>query len=248
MFFQSHHSKEREYFNIDISVSDKGYPLHIHRAFECYAVRSGNAVATIDGREHTLSAGDAVLVFPYQRHEYKTEPDTETWVCIFSPDLVGSFDKRKTLAPLSNKFKFSSQDENIPENLLMKKSLCYKICAIFDEEARYTEKTSEKDDLLSNILHFIAKNYKGECSLEEISRHVGYDYSYISKFFKRMTGQNYKSYLNGLRVGEACRLLRETDMQIDEISEKCGFTTTRTFNREFLNITGKTPKEYRKRQ
>ncbi len=246
MFFQSHHSKEREYFNIDVSNSDKGYPLHLHRAFECYAVMSGGAKAIIDGKEHSLTAGDAVLVFPYQRHEYKTAPNTDTWVCIFSPDLVGSFDKRRTLVPLSNKLKFSPENEKMPESLLMKKSLCYKICAIFDVEAKYTEKLSEKDDLLSKILQYVGENYKNECSLNEISHNVGYDYSYISKFFKRMTGQSFKSYLNGLRVGEACRLLRETDNPVSEIAEVCGFTTTRTFNREFLHIIGKTPREYRK--
>ncbi len=245
MFFQSHHSRDREYFSIDASVSDKGYPLHMHRAFECYAVMHGRAAAIIDGKEYSMEAGDAVLVFPYQKHEYRTERDTDTWVCIFSPDLVGSFDKRRKLTPVSNKFPLSP-DGDLPQSLLMKKSLCYRICALFDQGAEYTEKSAEKDDLLTKILNYIGGNYKEECSLDSLARHVGYDYSYISKFFKRMTGQSYKSYLNGLRIGEACRLLRESDSPVSEIAEATGFATVRTFNREFSRITGKTPGEYRK--
>ncbi len=245
MFFESHRSRDREHFFVSKERKGPGFPLHIHRAFECYAVKNGSVTATINDTEYLLTAGDAVLVFPYQRHEYKKSADAETWVCIFSPDLVGSFDKRRALTPVSNKFKFDPNEE-APDSLMLKKALCYKICGIFDKTSEYTEKNSEKDDLLSKILYFISENYKTECKLEEASRYVGYDYSYISKFFKRMTGQSYKSYVNGLRIGEACRLLCETNMQIDEISEKCGFNTTRTFNREFLIVTGKTPREYRK--
>ncbi len=246
MFFESHHSREREHFIISISRSDNGFPLHIHRSFECYAVQGGDAVAIIDGKEYRLSEGDAVLVFPYQRHEFKTAENTSTWVCIFSPDLVGSYDKRRISTPISNKFKLNTDKESTPDSLLLKKALCYRICGIFDKTAEYTERKSDKDDLLSKILHYISKNYKSDCSLNDISKEVGYDYSYISKYFKRMTGQSYKSYLNSLRIGEACRLLKETDTPISAIAEQCGYTTARSFNREFLMITEKTPREYKK--
>ncbi len=245
MFFESHHSREREHFNITTEKNNKGFPMHIHRSFECYAVKKGAATAIVNGIEYKLVPGEAVLVFPYQRHEYRTEENTDTWVCIFSPDLVGSFNKGRVGTPVSNKFKYST-DNNIPTSLLLKKALCYQLCGIFDSGADYKVKISEKEDLLSKILHYTSKNYKTECSLEDIAHSIGYDYSYISKFFKRMTGQSYKSYLNNLRIGEACRLLRETDKTISEISEICGFGTTRSFNREFLLITDKTPREYKK--
>ncbi len=246
MFFESHHSREREHFNITVEKNDQGFPLHIHRAFECYCVKSGTATATVNGTDYELSSGEAVLVFPYQRHEYKTKPNTTTWVCIFSPDLVGSFDRRKVSIPVSNKFLFSAENIKPADTLLLKKALCYNICGIFDKNAEYTEKRSEKEDLLSKILHYISQNYKTEFTLEDISHSVGYDYSYISKYFKRMTGQSYKSYLNSLRIGEACRLLKETNKSTSEIAELCGFGTTRSFNREFLKLIGKVPRDYKK--
>ncbi len=245
MFFESHHSREREHFNITVQASNPGFPLHIHRSFECYAVKNGRATAIINGKKYELSSGEAVLVFPYQRHEYKTEPNTSTWVCIFSPDLVGSFNKGRTGTPISNKFDFSFDEEAI-ESLMMRKSLCYRICGIFDMNAEYTQAQSEKEDLLSKILHYISKNFKEECTLEDIAKVIGYDYSYISKFFKRMTGMSFKSYINGLRIGEACRMLKETEVPISDIAEACGYTTARSFNREFLTLTSKTPREYRK--
>lgn len=245
MFFEGHHSTERNYFNFKITENTKEFPLHIHRSFECYSVISGRATAIINGNEFPLSAGEAVLIFPYQRHEYKTEANTKTEVCIFSPDLVGGFKRGAHTIPKSNKFNFLPSCE-LPENLLLKKAYCYKICGCFDKKAEYIEKLPGEEDLLSKILSFISDNYTDKCTLDAASHYVGYDYSYISKFFKRMTGTSFKSYLNGLRISEACRLLEIGEMSVQDIAESSGFSCTRTFNREFLQIVGKAPREYLK--
>ncbi len=243
MFFEAHHSTERNYFQITISEHCSDFPLHIHRAFECYAVRSGGATAIINGKEHILAPGDAVLVFPYQRHEYKTEPDTSTWVCIFSSDLVGSFKKGTGVIPMNNKFSLTPH-EIVPESIMLKKAMCYSICGIFDMNAEYIEKATVEDDLLAKILIYISKNYTSTCTLKEVANHVGYDYSYISKFFKKMTGINFKTYVTGLRIDEACRLLLGGESSVQEIADACGFNCTRTFNREFLEIMQRTPREF----
>lgn len=247
MFFEAHHSTERNYFHISKSESEKGFPLHIHRAFECYAVRSGEATALINGKEYVLNAGDAVLVFPYQRHEYKANDGTTTWVCIFSPDLVGSFNKGGGALPTSNKFRFSPYNIE-PDGILMKKSMCYGICGVFDKDREYVEKQSGEEDLLTSILIFISKNHTASCTLSDVANHVGYDYSYISKFFKKMMGMSFNSYVNGLRIDKACRLLLSNEYSICEVAESCGFGCTRTFNREFLKITKKTPREFIKNE
>ena len=129
---------------------------------------------------------------------------------------------------------------------MLKKAHCYKILGIFDKDAEYTDKVSGEYDLLSTILSFISSNYSSGCTLETVAKHVGYDYSYISKFFKRMTGANFNAYVNGLRISEACRLLENDNSSIQEIAEAAGFKCTRTFNREFLQIVGKSPREYLK--
>lgn len=246
MFFESHHSTAMNYFQLTESKNDCGFPLHIHRAFECYAIISGSATAIVGGREYTLWPGDAVLVFPYQPHEYKTVADTSTWVCIFSPDLVGNFKNDGQLVPESNKFHLVPEDKAYPKNLLLKKAMCYKICGVFDENAVYLEKPSAEEDLLVHILTFVSKNYTSSCTLYDAARHVGYDYSYISKFFKRMTGKSFRSYVNILRISEACRLLEGGNLSVQAIAEASGFGCTRTFNREFLRLVEKTPRDYLK--
>ena len=243
MFFEAHHSTSSDYFNLKKIDNSKSFPLHIHKAYECYAVISGTATAIINGKEYRLTSGEAVLVFPYQRHEYKTESNTSTWVCIFSPDLVRGFSKGSNVIPESNKFLLMHY-ENPTDSILLQKAICYNICGLFDANAKYAEKTSGEEDLLSKILIYVSKNYTKSCSLTEVSRYVGYDYSYISKFFKKMMGINFKTYVTDLRINEACRLLLEGELLVQEIAEICGFGCTRTFNREFSEVMKKTPKEF----
>lgn len=245
MFFESYHSTEHNFFKILENESDPGFSLHIHKSYECYAVTKGFARAVVDGKEYTLSPGEAVLVFPYQSHEYKTDSNTGTWVCIFSPDLVESYKKQNGFIPTDSKFKFEEHKMANPQSLLMRKSLCYKICGIFDEGREYQKTDYAESNMISKLLIFISENFRKECTLSSAARCVGYDYSYISKLFKKTVKLSFNNYVNNLRINEALRLLKTTDLSVRDIAEGCGYTCTRTFNREFLKLTKMTPKDYR---
>ena len=160
MFFEDKHSTKHNFCEVTPKNNDEGFPLHIHKAYECYAVTKGRVIATIDGKEYTLLPGDAVLVFPYQSHEYKTDIDTSTWVCIFSSDLVGSYNHHDDYVPTDNKFSFSPDVPSTPKGLLMKKSLCYNICGVFDEGRKYVKTDSAEMSLISKLLLFISENYR----------------------------------------------------------------------------------------
>ena len=245
MFFESHHSTEQNFFKITIAKSNPGFRLHIHKAYECYAVREGVAEVTVDGEKYTVGTGEAILVFPYQSHEYKTLPNTHTWVCIFSPDLVGSYNKGIGKAvPKNNKFNFVTDNIPTPDTTLLQKALCYNICGSFDKSAEYVISNRQKEELISKILVFISENYKASCTLRDAAAHAGYDYSYISKIFKKSTGLTFNTYVNNLRISEACRLLTHGGETVQDIAEQCGYTCTRTFHREFLRVMGLTPREY----
>lgn len=245
MFFESHHSTERNFFKITVSKNTRSFSLHIHKAYELYAVTSGHAEVKIDGKEYSLRSGEAVLVFPYQSHEYKTDDGTATWVCLFSPDLVGSYDRHNGNLPTDNKFLFSAADTPAPSGLLLQKSLCYSICGKFDDGREYSKSEQAEASLISKLLTFISDNYRGECTLAAAAQHVGYDYNYISKLFKKTVKLSFNGYVNNLRISEACRLLTNTDLSVQDVAEECGYGCTRTFHREFLKIVKTTPKKYR---
>ena len=70
---------------------------------------------------------------------------------------------------------------------------------------------------------------------------------YFSAFFKKNTGENFKDYVNRVRIEHAVPLLISTDMKTYEIAENVGFGDIRVFNSAFQKIYRETPGNYRKR-
>ena len=71
---------------------------------------------------------------------------------------------------------------------------------------------------------------------------MGMSEAYFSRYFKAMTGTTFSQYLNYVRTDAAVRFLQEgRGMTMTEISEACGFSTIRNFNRIFRELTGHSP-------
>ena len=100
-------------------------------------------------------------------------------------------------------------------------------------------------ELLDKIFTFVNENYTEECTLKRVSEELKYDYSYLSKFFSEYVGMSFNEYINRVRISKACYMLKNTDNTIIKISDACGFSALRSFNRNFIKITGMTPTEYR---
>ena len=246
MFFELAHSTSENEFSISYGKRID-FPLHLHRSFEFYVQVKGNAYITVDEKTYLLQSGQAVLIFPYQLHSYKSnDGDSEIILGFFSPEMVSEFYKtRHGFIPENNVFDFNIEIANT-SNVFLKKALAYKICGLFDTDRKYFYKDKTDIDLAKSILLYIEKNFSKKCSLKDVSDYVGYDYSYISKLFKRKLGITLKSYVNRLRIQRAVNLLKNTDNSVLDIAFECGFGCLRSFDREFFSVIGLKPTEYRK--
>lgn len=223
--------------------------MHIHRSFEFFKVINGISEVVIDNKPYILNSGDSVLIFPYQAHSYTAKTEDETFILhIFSPSIVPTFySSVKDKLPLNNKFVSNIPDDINLENDFQKKAYSYYLCGEFAHNRQYYDKPSEfKDNYFEKLLLYVNKNFTNECSLKNAVNHIGYDYSYISKKFKSKMGITFKEYVNYLRITEAKHLLISTSYNLYEISEKCGFMSYRSFNREFCKLASMTPSKYRK--
>ena len=70
--------------------------------------------------------------------------------------------------------------------------------------------------------------------------------THFRRIFARCMGVHPIDYVNQVRVRNACRLLKKTNDSIMEISIKCGFGSSATFNRNFRKFMGITPNEWKK--
>ena len=99
---------------------------------------------------------------------------------------------------------------------------------------------------LNDIFHFTMKEYTRPIKLEEVAAIAFMSPSAFCRYFKQHTRKTYLDFLNEYRIGQACRLLMETDMAVSEVCYESGFNNLSKFNRKFKAVTGVTPKAYAK--
>ena len=68
---------------------------------------------------------------------------------------------------------------------------------------------------------------------------------YLGQLFKKTYGIYFNDFLLQIRVGEAKRLLRQTDLRIYEIADQIGFSNSDYFVTQFERIEKMSPSEYR---
>ncbi len=101
---------------------------------------------------------------------------------------------------------------------------------------------------IRDIREYIQKNYADpELNLNKLSEQVYLTPTYISSLFKRYMNGNFKEYLVRMRMKEACRLLKTTDLKSYEISEMVGYPNPQYFSVLFKKFTGETPTAYHNR-
>jgi two-component system response regulator YesN len=105
----------------------------------------------------------------------------------------------------------------------------------------------ERKDVISQAIDYMNKNFSNGVSLKELADRFYLNPYYFSTLFKKKTGQTYQSYLMGIRVNRAKKLLEKTDLKLHEICEMVGYRDLDHFGKVFERIEGMKMYDYRKR-
>lgn len=119
------------------------------------------------------------------------------------------------------------------------------ICLLAD---RFGMGEVDHDKLTDSVKSYIRENFSYNFSLTDLAELFGYNAKYLGRVFKSRTGTTINAYCNALRIGEAKRLLKETEMRITEIALETGFNNISYFNYVFVRQTGVSPSVYRSAQ
>lgn len=111
------------------------------------------------------------------------------------------------------------------------------------EICTYIDSSKNFDKRLQMI---IEENYNDSSfSLMSAAEKLGISNSYLSRIFKKRTGENFLDYLLRFRIDRAKFLLETTSLSNGQIAEKVGFGEGRYFSQVFKKYCGTTPKRYR---
>lgn len=251
MFYQFNHLGSPDYMKIE-KGTDFSFPTHLHQCFEIIILLSGEMEVTVDDKHFVLKEKQAVLIFPNQMHSlYSTQ--SEHVLGIFSPRLVQAYaTKIYNKLPKSNLFQpdeyFVTALERLDKSSTSteKKGVLYSLCAQFDNTAEYRKRQTNSETLLHKIFSFVEEHFNTDCSLLKLSENTGYDYSYLSRHFKKNIGMSFNAYVTHYRLSHACYLMDNTTLPIIRCAYDSGFTSLRSFNRSFKENLKITPTQYRK--
>jgi len=98
---------------------------------------------------------------------------------------------------------------------------------------------------IHKIRQYIERHFRENINLKVIAQQYYMNPVYLGQLFKKTYGVYFNDFLLDLRIQEAKRLLRQTDMRIYEIAAEVGFNNPEYFAAQFEKVVNMTPKEYR---
>lgn len=119
---------------------------------------------------------------------------------------------------------------------------------VFLEESSEVIGKQRKDSIkggIQKIKNYIEASYQQNINLKSIAAKFYMNPVYLGQLFKKTYGMYFNEFLLQLRVTEAKKLLRQTDLRVYEIAEKIGFNNADYFVTQFEKSEGITPTEYR---
>lgn len=252
--YESHHFGEDNNFS-HYHNYNFNFPKHLHRSFELIYVKNGCLQVSVNNRTFNVKKDEFILILPYEIHSFITKQNSESYICVFSPEYIKTFHNMIYEKFIDNPiFTLSYDIKNLiidkifkdNTNLLEMKAVLYLICSKILKNSNIIENNKNDYDLLHKTLNYIQENFTKDISLQIIAKKFGYSYTYLSKYLNNTLGISFVDFINENRINYSMYLLKNTNYTITDIAYMCGYSNIRSFNRNFIKITKLTPKLYRK--
>ncbi len=102
------------------------------------------------------------------------------------------------------------------------------------------------DERIQNAVNYIEKNLETNLSIQQISKSINISKSVLYKYFHSYFKCTISEYINKKRIERAVEYLKKTDLSIDEIALKVGFSSASYFGKIFKQQKNISPLKYKK--
>lgn len=232
---------------------------HIHQHIELIYLVEGEIHATADANTQILHPGELYLSFPNQVHYYDPTPIFGILLIVdpqLFPDLLDIFNNKVPESPILG---VDQLPEDIRHRLLVickaarsaeklhriaAQSYMQGLLAELLGEMKLVERKNTQDSV-RKILLYCLENYKTPLTLDVLSKQLHLSKYYISHMFTERLNLSFPEFINGLRVESACRRL-DKGHSVTDAAYEAGFSSIRSFNRNFERVMGVSPSRYKK--
>ena len=127
--------------------------------------------------------------------------------------------------------------------------LHYRNQAILELTAKVAQRLSQRksSSYTERCKDYINKHYREKIYLDSIAAILGISPTYLSRLFKKDSGDSIQDYINQVRTDRAANLLIYSDESLPDIAVYVHFPSQSYFGKIFLKYKKMTPKQYRDR-
>lgn len=212
----------------------------------------------------TINSGDSIITYKNEWHRYKPKDNTgweEYWVgfkgSYIEKYITENLFPQKTshvkkvgyqteIFMLFNQLiEFSKKNPPIYHKLQL--GCLIQIIAYFTNDIEEKSHTNRNSYLVEKTIAYIRQNLSNDIDFTELAQSFNLSYSRYRFIFKNMTGLAPNQFLINERLQCAMRMLKNTEMNINEIAYKSGFQSPQYFSRLFHKKTGGKPSNERTR-
>lgn len=261
--------KQNEDFSIVMENIRYSSPQQFFGTKILFAVK-GTAEVSYEGNKVEITAGDMVFVNRNKRYVMTGNEDSMVITLSISSHFFALHYKKY----FQSAFQFFSDEHNsgrdkanrqlrhtlsemIIENYrdqensdLVLQSSIYQIMLImtrfFRKDVAEWSGTEASDERVTRIIQKIEERYRDPLTLSEVAEEEFISASYLSRYFKQMTGIGFLTYLNQVRLKHSMDDLLYTTDSLADIAHNNGFSTAKNYTAVFKAAYNQTPSEYRK--
>lgn len=264
------------FFHDDLNHFQKSFVnWHKQKEIEISYVLEGSLKVCLLKEEHTVSSGNAFLIFPDSLHSIQPVDQQcgKYFTLIFDPCLLigypNSFFDQSFYTPalsasrpfvsISNTpklqdifsvlfwFYHNSSAHSASDYLNIQRNLQDIWILLFQNvfDLDSNTKTGFEDAKILQMITYLRENYAEKFSLTSMAETLHVSRGECCRYFKKMMGMTISDYLLEYRLGKAIELLEVSNASITKIAHTVGFNSVSNFSALFKEKTGHTPSTFR---
>lgn len=246
----------------------KDLPAEFHLDIELWFLLSGEAEVTVGDESFLMTRNSVVVINSEKRHSIRKISDgiicrisldyraiseylgssLFLFFCNSVTDRNGEYDKLISLLQtlIATKLTRGGREDFGTYGLYYEiLDLICKKFLIDHTDIRYRAFEDESSERMHDINRYIQANYNQDISLNELAEKLYLSNAYLSRFFKKNFGKNFKDYLNEVRLLHSIDDLLGTDKNMTKIAMDNGFPSVSRFNQVFKEVYHVSPLNYR---
>lgn len=199
-------------------------------------------VGEFDGK---VSVGDAIVIHAGLNHSFSADEAARFLVVDLSqlpPNLCHAETKKFLLSPATLAYvQFAGLQLMSKTNAHLENAMCGMLLQLLEQQGQQLRIDPRIASVISEIQQDISQNW----SVERLAKLSFLSPTQFKTVFKSNLGQTSQQFVLQLRMEKAKALLTHTDLPVQLIGEKVGFSNPSAFTRRFSQFFGLSPKSYR---